>query len=338
MKKLNLVLITFTIFSCVSNKEVILHSFNDSEKIEFTSPNLFPEGIAYWESKNKIVLGSYGNGNIYAYDLKSNIFSKLIEDSLLIGPASIVIDNKTQTMYVANGDAGVSSRSSLNSTNRSASLLVYDLQTEQRIKYVDLKQIHKDSLCIANGLTLDNLGNIYISDSYRPVIYKIENTTFEPSVFVEDKRFSGSNFNLNGITYHPDGYLLALQMGTGELYKINIITKEIVTVQLQEKLIGADGITLINEDQILLTQAYELENKNYTTGALKLLYSSDNWQTALITDKKNTDCLNPTNSVKVDNYVYTINSSIGAYQFQGKDQDKYSFLKLKLTPYNKVYN
>lgn len=328
MRQLSLVLIICTLFSCKSNKELTLQSYNNSEKIEFTSPNLFPEGIAYWKSKNKIILGSYGDGNIYAYDLKNNTLSKLIEDSLIIGPASIVIDNKTQTMYVANGDAGVSKRSSRNSTNKTASMLVYNLRTKQRIKYVDLKPLHKDSLCLANGLTLDNSGNIYISDSYRPVIYKIDNKTFEHSVFVEDKRFSGTKFNLNGITYHPDGYLLALQMGTGDLYKIDIKTKEIVAVQLPEKLIGADGITVVNKNQLLLTQAYEIEDKNYTTGALKTIQSFDNWNTGVIRDKKVTDCLNPTNSVKANNYIYVINSSIGVYQFQGKNQDKYSFIKL----------
>ncbi len=338
MKQLILLLIACTILSCKSNKELTLQSLNNSEKIEFTSSNLFPEGIAYWESKNKLILGSYGDGNIYAYDLKSNALTKLIEDSLLIGPASIVIDNKTQIMYVANGDAGVSNRSSISTINKSASLIVYSLQTKKRIKYIDLKPLHTDSLSIANGLTLDDLGNIYISDSYRPIIYKVDNKTFEPSIFVEDKRFSGTNFNLNGITYHPDGYLLALQMGTGGLYKINLKTKEIVAVQLQEKLIGADGITLINKNQLLLTQAYEIENKNYTTGALKILQSSDNWNTSVVKDKKVTDCLNPTNSIKVNNHIYAINSSIGEYQFQGKNQNQYSLIKLKLTPYNKVYS
>lgn len=324
MKTSLIIILVFMIFSCNRKDQLILAPLEKMEKIDFKSLNLFPEGIAYWEKENQIILGSYGHGDIYQYDRTNHKLSILISDSLLIGPASIAIDNNNDVMYVANGDGGLSNRSSIQSTNKKASLLIYNLKTKERMHNIDLSNLYKGDKTTANGLVLDQENNIYISDSFKPVIYKVEHETLTPSVFVEDERFYGKSYNLNGIAYHPNGYLLALQMGTGEIFKIDIKTKKISLVKLNDKIIGADGITLINNNQILLTQAYEIVNGDFTTGALKTIESSDNWDTATITDKTEDNCLNPTNSVIIKDQIFAINSSIGAYLFQNKDQENYS--------------
>ena len=201
--------------------------------------------------------------------------------------------------------------------------------TKKRVEYVDFTNLSDEAKCFANGLTLDAKGNAYVTDSHRPIIYKIDGQTNESSVFLKDKRFGGDDWNLNGITYHPKGYLIAIQMSKGILFKIDLLTKQISKIQLDENIIGADGITIIINNQILIAQAFEIEEGKMTLGALKLIETEDDWVTGKMTAKNTEIALNPTNSVRVKNEIFALNSSIGAYLFAGKNQNNYSLVKIK---------
>ena len=329
MKKSILPLLSFILFiqSCGDREAEI--NLDQPEKITIAGKNIFPEGIAYDKARNSLLLSSYGNGDIYSYNLSSDQLKVLISDALLVGPEALSIDRQKNILYVANGDAGVSLKSSQKTTNIHSGIAVYDLNTNKRIKYVGLASLSKDSLTIANGLCLDSKGDIYVTDSYRPVVYKVNHKTFEKEIFVEDERFSGHSFNLNGITYHPDGYLLALQMGSGKIYKIELTTKKITEVGSNASFVGADGILLINKKTALITYAFELNNGEMTNGAIKLVKTADHWASGEVIEETTEFCSNPTNSILAGNNIYVVNSSIGGYLFQGKNKDSFSLIKLK---------
>lgn len=321
-------IILILLFSCKGNQEFNLNSLNNYSLITFESEDLFPEGIAFYEKSNTFLLSSYFKGAIYGLDSKSEV-SILFQDENLISPAAIAINAKKNYLYVANGDAGVSEKSNETTAWKIAGVLVYDLMTKKKVEYVDFTNLSDEVKCYANGLTLDAKGNVYVTDSHRPIIYKIDGQTNESSVFLKDKRFGGDDWNLNGITYHPKGYLIAIQMSKGILFKIDLLTKQISKIQLDENIIGADGITIINNNQILITQAFEIEEGKMTLGALKLIETEDDWVTGIITAKNSEIALNPTNSVRVKNEIFALNSSIGAFLFAGKNQNNYSLVKIK---------
>ena len=70
-----------------------------------------------------------------------------------------------------------------------------------------------------NGITVDGAGNAYVTDSFSPVIYKIDPAGVA-TVFLTDDQFTGAGINLNGIVYHPKGFLLAVKKNSGALYRI----------------------------------------------------------------------------------------------------------------------
>jgi len=114
----------------------------------------------------------------------------------------------------------------------------------------------------ANDIAIDAQGNAYVTDSFAPIIYKI---TFDatgkgtPSVWLMNSALSApaGAFGLNGIVYHPSGYLLVAKSDEGKLLKIPIATVPgtattnpgtITTVALPAglSLSGADGLQLFN--------------------------------------------------------------------------------------------
>lgn len=53
------------------------------------------------------------------------------------------------------------------------------------------------------------------------VIYRVD-TNGKASIFAKSDLFKGEGFNLNGIVYHPKGFLLVSTYNSDELFKINI--------------------------------------------------------------------------------------------------------------------
>lgn len=77
---------------------------------------------------------------------------------------------------------------------------------------------------------------------------------------------------LNGIVYHPDGYLLVIHTFSGSLYKIDLVKGEEV------KLINVTGGSLMLGDGLELLSPTKLVVAGNPAG--RLVESTDGWETA----------------------------------------------------------
>lgn len=77
---------------------------------------------------------------------------------------------------------------------------------------------------------------------------------------------------LNGIVYHPDGYLLVIHTFSGNLYKIDLVKGEEV------KLINVTGGSLMLGDGLELLSPTKLVVAGNPAG--RLVESTDGWETA----------------------------------------------------------
>jgi Cu-Zn family superoxide dismutase len=102
-----------------------------------------------------------------------------------------------------------------------------------------------------NDVTLTSDGVAYFTDSQRPILFKIKDTAGgEASSWID---FTGSvleyveGFNLNGIAATPDDrYLLTVQSATGDLYRIDNDSLEVIKVDTGgADLTAGDGILLV---------------------------------------------------------------------------------------------
>jgi hypothetical protein len=113
---------------------------------------------------------------------------------------------------------------------------------------------------------------------------------------LNDKRFAGEGFNLNGIVVR-DGYLLVAKMNEGLIFKVPLDKPEKFSeVKIKEKLVGADGL-LWGPDGTLAVVAHDKVFK---------LASSDNWASADVASSVDTGNVYATTGVLRDGKIYVL--------------------------------
>lgn len=169
--------------------------------------------------------------------------------------------------------------------------------------YYDLGSLSEGSH-FANDLALDEVGNAYVTDSFAPIIYKID-TSGKTSIFSKSPLFKdGEGFNLNGIAYHKGGYLLVGKYNSGDLFKISIADPtDIQRVALPGPLKGADGFNLADDEHLYVA---------VNLGADKTveLASTDDWKTATIVREVKSLKSMPTAPTKVGDAIWVLNSRL----------------------------
>ncbi len=156
---------------------------------------------------------------------------------------------------------------------------------------------------MANDLAVDAAGNVYITDSFSPVVYRVD-TKGQASVFAQSDLFKGEGFNLNGIVAHPDGYLLVNKYNSGEIFRISTRNgADIQRVNLPEAVKGADGLLLRGKDRLVVVQ-------NAGNDQVVELVSKDGWKTATLQPARKTAYSFPTTAALVGKDLYVLNSRL----------------------------
>jgi len=273
--------------------------------ITFKAPAVYPEGIAANDSI--FYVSSVKNGSIAAVNMNGN-YRTVLWDATLKSSFGMKVDKKRNLLWVCTGDPTYSNYSDSATYKKMIHLIALDLTTGKKEKDIDLTNLY-DGNHFANDLTLDNEGNIYITDSYSPVIYKV-NTRFMPEVFARNDLFKGTEIGLNGIVWHPSGYLLTVNGSTGELLKINTSGKPTVSkVNINNFFPGGDGLLLDSNNDLILVQ-------NKGINKLFKINSKDNFATAVITAATAaTDRFqNPSTCTIHGGKVYALNSKMNEIQ------------------------
>src|SRR5690606_6997862 len=132
-----------------------------------------------------------------------------IQDEKLVSSVGLQFDGRRNLIWAAVGDLGNSVHSSPATQGKLAALVAFDADTGKRRSYHDLGSLVEGSH-FANDLALDADGQVYVTDSFSPLIYRVD-ANGQASVFVRSELFTGEGFNLNGIVHHADGYLLVVK-------------------------------------------------------------------------------------------------------------------------------
>lgn len=250
------------------------------ERVTVTRKALYPEGVAWDTTRRKFMLSSLTEGSVGHVNDRGE-YRRFISDSRLISSIGIQIDLRNGRVLVCNSDPGVSKKSSKKTKNKLAALGIYSLKDGSPLHYIELSRWLKGKH-FANDLTLDDQGNIYVTDSYAPIIYKVDKQG-NPWVFLEHDRFKGEGFNLNGIVYHQDGYLLVAKYNEGIIFRIPVKNPRAFSqVVIPEAIHGVDGL-LWGSDGSLVAIANESGKQ---TNRIFKMVSDDNWESARITGEK----------------------------------------------------
>ncbi len=312
-------LLSLNLFACTSTSLVKLGG-GDLDVIRIDKPALYPEGIDYNPISDTFVVGSFREGAVYEVSLDGS-YRKIVEDNRLSSVLAVRVDVKTNRLLVVNSDIGSSLRPSAKGSKKLAALAIYELSTGEPIDYIDLGRLKPQQAHLANGMTLDEEGNAYITDSFSPIIYKVD-INGQASIFLENDRFLGEGINLNGIVYHPNGFLLVVKKGEGSLFKVPLSDPGSFTeIKLKTKLIGGDGLILASDNELIAIANRASGKVTETVFSLK---STDDWNTAELVDDYKFGKVYLTTGVIRKHKIYVMHSNLSSL-IKAPKEEKNSF-------------
>jgi sugar lactone lactonase YvrE len=233
-------------------------------------PGAQPEGIVYDAAGERFLTGSLSVGTIFAVDAETGDVTPFIEDETLSTTVGLEISPDGRTLYVthARSDAFFNPL-----TAGLAELVAFDLASGDPLYRVNLGDLIEDGRHFANDVTADDAGNAYVTDSFTPVIYKVD-ADGNAEVLVQDDRLGGGFLGLNGIVWSPDGYLLASVSGSNALVKVPLDDPADLSVVSVDVPVSIDGM-ILGEDGTLYAV-----NNGAEPQAITALVSDDDWTTA----------------------------------------------------------
>jgi len=291
-----------------SNKIEDNSNFPDLIKIERIAQN--PEGIEFNKNDNTFFLSSLNAGPIIKVNLDGTFKPFTSGEQFPLSTAGIQIDYKRNRLLVA-GFNGTELMDNNPKTKGTAFLRTYNLKTGVIEKDINLSSLLPNaSAYFANDIAVDNSGNVYISDWYARVVYKVD-LDRKPSVFWKNE--TGIESGANGLDFHPNGYLLVSILNVNDkglytdygLVKIPVNdAKSVKVVDIADNgFTGFDGMVINSKGNVV-----GVTNNGISPGGNTFieLSSDDNWTSAKII---NTKPITPSTTVTVtpENKNYIIN-------------------------------
>jgi len=258
---------------------------------ELPGDNVYPEGIAYDPDSNTFFVGSATEGTIFRGDVETGEITTFVEggDQEPFTTLGLKVDDQNR-LWVAGGSSG--------------QVFVYDLETAEQIRTVDTPEAESTLL---NDLVVAASGDVYVTDSYRPVLFKVSGSVETAEPWLD---FTGTVFeyqeegpNANGIEVTPDDeYLLVIQMNTGRLYRIEIASKEVSEVDLGgEMLTNGDGLVL--DGQTLYVVIQQPDNE------VAVVELADDFASGTVTSRMQDESLAaPATAIKVGDSLLIVNT------------------------------
>jgi Cu-Zn family superoxide dismutase len=182
---------------------------------------VFPEGIAYQAQSGDFFVGSTTDGTVY----RGNTANEGEEAEVFLEPGSdgreTAVGMKLDAagrLFIAGGDTG--------------RIFVYDSTSGDIVETLDTPE---SEMTFINDIAVVPNGDAYFTDSMRPALFRVpvsaDGGVGEPEEWLdlEGTPVDGEGFNLNGIAATQDGrYLITVQSNTGNLYRIDTGSREIV--------------------------------------------------------------------------------------------------------------
>lgn len=232
-------------------------------EIVITAPGLYPEGLTYDPVNDRFIVGSLFTGQLLAVDDDGSTTE--VAPSPGSNLTGVEADAARNRLLVAVTGLPFGT----------AQLSIHDLTSGEQLELVDFASVQPDDRRFANGITVDDVGNIYVTDTGAGVIYVVD-SSFTPSVFAENAAFEPDRTGptasgLNGIV-HVDGVLIVGHAPTGQLFRVPLSDPSQATVLPT----GVDGMRIdglhVSDDGSTLAVV-----SNF--GSIHLFESTDGWST-----------------------------------------------------------
>ncbi|MCD0467246.1 gluconolaconase [Flavobacterium sp. ENC] len=246
-----------------------------TKRIEFEAPESYPEGVAFDKAAALFYVSSARLGTVGKVT-RDGKYSELYTDKMLKSTYGLKVHPDGKRLFVCAGDANYSKFSTPDTKKKMARLVIIDLKTGKKLNDIDLAGLVPGEH-FPNDLTFDKEGNVYITDSFADAIYKVDKAG-KATLFSTSTLLKTAGVGPNGLVFHPEGFLLVANNGTGALIKLPILNPNTGSkVKIDQFFPGADGL-LLNDNATLTVVQNGGVNKIFK------IKSSDNWTTAQVAE------------------------------------------------------
>lgn len=199
--------------------------------------DIYPEGVA--AQGNRFYVGSTTDGTVYRGELGDPVATPYLPGGEDGRTSAIGMKVDGRTLFVAGGATG--------------RVFAYDLATREltgswRVTDPD------GAPTFLNDLVVTRRGDVYVTDSQRPVLYRIdarERRTDGVAVLPTFLDLTGTplqyepGFNVNGVVATRDSRSLVLaQSNTGRLFRVALRDRTVTPIDLGGASVSGDGLVL----------------------------------------------------------------------------------------------
>lgn len=217
----------------------VAHDRPDSYLLDPAGPaadDIFPEGVA--ARGNTFYVGSTTDGTVYRGTLNSPTATPFLLGGADGRTSAVGMKLDGRTLFVAGGATG--------------RVFAYDVRTSELTGSWQVEQTGEPTFL--NDIAISPRGDVYVTDSQRPVLYRIDASdrrTSAPTLLPTFLSFTGTalqwapGFNVNGIVVSADGrYAVVAQSNTSTLFRIGLRDSSVTPVDLGGETVTGDGLVL----------------------------------------------------------------------------------------------
>jgi DNA-binding beta-propeller fold protein YncE len=259
-------------------------------------PTLHPEGVAWDPARQEFLVGSYLHGDISIVRPDGRTRT-LVHDPAVTATFGVHVDAVRNRVLAVTSD-GVG---------------IFDLRTGRTLHLVKAG-------VRPNDLAIDWFGNAYVTDPGSDTIFRVD-VAGNVAPQVKDPRLADPTFGLNGIVWHPAGYLLAVRYLDGRLLRIELRDNSITEVRLPRPIIGGDGLALRPDGSLIV-----VTNKLGAPGgedAVTVLQPAARWTAARVTQHKAWPITAPTTVAVTPYGSYVLNGRLDWLISDGRTSDEF---------------
>ncbi len=175
-------------------KKVQEQTISNSNKIvSLSEKELHPEGLEFLPKSNLWLASSIRKRKIVSFNVKTGKCSDWFIDDQLYAVFSIKKDASEQFLWVATAVIPEMERFSADLDGKAAVLKI-DIKTKKVVQRFEMEGNH-----VFDDLYVTKTNEVYVSDSNKPIIYKIQSDVMAEWISLEKEAY-----NLQGITMNAD--------------------------------------------------------------------------------------------------------------------------------------